>query len=191
MTQGKVVILGGTPRSGKTTLANMLAKSGFSKISFDYLSEALQKGFFEIVINDWTSQQECAAKKYKFFESIVETAVADAKVYGLNTVIDMYDFTPEYIQKLPCLADINVYFLAYPGFSVEQIRHNIRYYAQPSDWIAQVDDEYLTVVAQRCHDVNKNLVHQCEKYNCKLINTQAGDGRLLALTKLYDEILAL
>lgn len=101
MKQGKVVILGGTPRSGKTTLAIQLTRHGFSKISFDYLSDALQKGFPEIVIDDWTDQETCAKKKLTFFESIVESAINDAKIYGLNTVIDMYDFTPEYVSKLP------------------------------------------------------------------------------------------
>ena len=36
---GKVVILGGNARSGKSTLSYMLVKKGFSRISFDNLFE--------------------------------------------------------------------------------------------------------------------------------------------------------
>ncbi len=188
MEQGKVIILGGTPRAGKTTLAVELARHGFSRISFDHLSDAIRRGFPEVIIREWTSQEECAQRMYGFFESIVESAVDDAQIYGLNTVIDMYDYTPEYVSRLPCQEGIEVYFLAYPGLSVEQIRHNIRFYAQPTDWIAQVDEEYLQVVAQRCNHVNEKLVKQCGEYGYEIINTGAGDERGRALQKLFDKI---
>ena len=42
---GKVVILGGNARSGKSTLAYQLVKQGFSRISFDQLSEVLNETF--------------------------------------------------------------------------------------------------------------------------------------------------
>jgi 2-phosphoglycerate kinase len=189
MAQGKVIIIGGTPRAGKTTLAVQLAHRGFNKISFDQLSDSLQKGFPEIVVEDQYDQEICAKKKYAFFESIVESAINDAKIYGLETVIDMYDFTPEYVSKLPFQKDIEVYFLAYPGLSIDQIRHNIRFYAEPSDWIAEVDDDYLKIVAQRCFDVNRKLVEQCRKYGYELVNTGAGDERTKALGDLTNRII--
>jgi predicted ATPase len=188
MKQGKVIILGGTPRAGKTTLAVQLAHHGFSKISFDQLSDPLRAGFPEIVIDDWTDQETCAKKLYAYFESIVESAVNDAKIYGLNTVIDMYDYTPEYVSKLPFQKDIEVYYLAYPGLLVNEIRHNIKFYAEPTDWIAGVDDEYLTVVAQRCLQVNEKLVRQCKEYGYELVNTGAGDERKQALDELSRRI---
>jgi predicted ATPase len=188
MKQGKVVILGGTPRAGKTTLAVQLARHGFSKISFDQLSDALRAGFPEIVIDDWTDQETCAKKLYAFFESIVEGAVNDAKIYGLNTVIDMYAYTPEYVRKLPFQKDIEVYFLAYPGLSVDEIRHNIKFYAEPTDWIAEVDDDYLTVVAQRCFRVNEKLVMQCIEYGYELVDTGSGDRRKEAIDLLSSRI---
>ena len=188
MQQGKVVILGGAPRAGKTTLAIQLARHRFNKISFDYLSDALQKGFPEIIIKDWTDQETCAKKIFSFFESIVESAINDAKIYGLNTVIDMYDFTPEYVSKLPFQKDIEVYFLAYPGLSVVDIRHNIKFFAEPTDWVAQVDDDYLTVVAQRCFQVNEKLVRQCEKFGYELVDTGSGSKRGEVLGALQSKI---
>jgi predicted ATPase len=187
--KGQVIILGGTPRAGKTMLAVRLARRGFSKISFDHLAEALQKGFPEIVIEDQYDQEICAKRNYAFFESIVESAVNDARIYGISTVIDMYDFTPEYVRKLPCQNDIGVYFLAYPGLSVDEIRHNIRVYAEPTDWIAQVDDDYLTVVAQRCFQVNEKLVRQCVEYGYELVDMGFGNRRMQAIDELSGRIL--
>jgi hypothetical protein len=186
--KGKVVILGGTPRSGKTTLALMLARRGFSKLSFDIFNEAIEKGLPEVVIEDYHDQESCARKLYPFFETIVGGAVDEARRFGLNTVIDMYDYTPEYVSRLPYLADVDVFFLAYPDFDVAEIRTNIRQYAQPEDWIAQVDEEYLTVVADRCDRVNQKLVKQCAEYGFRLVNTGAGGDRDRVLDQLYREI---
>jgi len=184
MTKGKVIIIGGTPRAGKTTLANRLAKNGFSKISFDLVSDALQKGFPNLIDN-WVSQQECAQKKYLFFEGLVEGAVNDAKIYGLNTVFDVYDFTPEYVSRLPFQNDIAVFYLGYLGFSADEIRHNIRFYAEPTDWIAQVDEDYLTEVAQRCYSFNEILLMQCKEYNYEFVDTKAGADREKVLNELF------
>jgi hypothetical protein len=186
--KGKVVILGGTPRSGKTTLALMLARRGFSKLSFDIFNEAIEKGLPEVVIEDNHDQESCARKLYPFFETIVGGAVDEARRFGLNTVIDMYDYTPEYVSRLPYLADVDVFFLAYPDFDVAEIRTNIRQYAQPEDWIAQVDEEYLTVVAERCDRVNQKLVRQCAEYGFRLVNTGAGGDRDRVLDQLCREI---
>ena len=187
MTQGKVIIIGGTPRAGKTTLATRLAKNGYSKISFDLVSDALRKGFPDL-INNWTSQEECAQKKYLFFEGLVEGAVNDAKIYGLNTVFDMFDFTPEYVRKLPFQKDIKVFYLSYPGLTADEIRHNIRFYAEPTDWIAQVDEDYLTEVAQRCYLFNKKLLKQCKEYGYELVDTKAGTERTRTLDELFIKI---
>jgi len=116
--------------------------------------------------------------------------LSDARTYGINTVIDMYDFTPEYVNKLPFQDDIKAYFLAYPNLSVEEIQYNIRFYAEPTDWIAQVDDEYLAVVARRCHDVNEKLVYQCKEYGYELIHTGAGEDRAKILHAFINRILS-
>ena len=189
MNQGRVVIIGGTPRAGKTTLSVRLAHHGFSMLSFDHISEALQQGFPEIQVEDWTDQEVCAKRLYPFFEAMVKYAVGDARLYGVNTVIDMYDYTPEYVSKLPFQDAIEVYYLAYPDFTVPEIRHNIRFYAAPTDWIAQVDEDYLDVVAKRCSMVNEKLVRQCGQYGYRLINTGACSQRTAILDDLFHQII--
>lgn len=190
MGQGIVVILGGTPRSGKTTLAVMLAKNGFSKLSFDHIGEALHEGLPEVVIEDPHDQECSAAKMYRFFETMVQCAVSDAIIYGIHTVIDMYDFTPAYISILPCQESIQAFFLGYPGFTVDEILYNIRHYAQPTDWIAQVDEGYAREVAERCHSVNEKLVAQCRDYGYEFVDTGAGESRGIALNGLFGRIMS-
>ncbi len=65
----KVVILGGNVRSGKTTLAYMLQKNGFNRISFDLLNTYIEDG---LKINFDNLDEEA---KFNYFESVVNEAV--------------------------------------------------------------------------------------------------------------------
>ena len=185
MEKGKVILLGGCPRTGKTTLSVKLIKSGkrFSRISLDMLGEALNVGFPDP--NDEFSNN------FEFVKIILEKSLADAEIYGINTVFDFcsYDFTLENIDKLPFKDKLDMYFFGFPDITVEEIKYNIRHYSEPTDWIYHVDDDYLESVAKRIYDFNKKLKEHCEKNNYKFINTGVGEERNIVLTSLYDEII--
>ena len=53
---GKVVVLGGNARSGKSTLSYMLVKNGFSRISFDNIHE-ITRNSLDIDINELSKDQ--------------------------------------------------------------------------------------------------------------------------------------
>jgi len=190
MEKGRVIILGGCPRAGKTTLAVKLVKSGlgFSKISLDHLSGGLSK-FSEISITDWLDREKVAAKLLEFVQSLLGALLEDAAVYGINYIFDQYDFSPVDIEKLPFKDKLDVYFLGFPDISAEEIKYNIKHYAKPTDWIAGVDEEYLGVVAKRIYDYNIVLKEQCEKYSYRFVNTGVGEERDVVLDSLYEEII--
>lgn len=179
---GKVVILGGNARSGKSTLANRLTKKGFSKISFDNLYHDLEEGL-KIKIEDFPYELQ-----FSFFESIVNTALKEIEIEDINIVIDMYDFMPSDIEKLKNKEKLEVYFLAYPNCSLEEIKYNVIHYAKPTDWIAQVEEEYLNSCVKRFYERNQILVKECEKYQMKLIDTMTGENRKVVLSQLLEII---
>ena len=179
-----VVIIGGTPRAGKTTLSLMLGKQGYNIISFDRLSQALENGFPQCGIENWNDHEECAKAKFGFFEAIVNGAIDDGEFYGMKTVIDMYDFTPEYIERLKNKEKIDALFLCYSGQTKEEIAYNIRHYAKPFEWIAQVSEEYLQEVAQRCHDFNELIVRKCAEYRYRCFDMSCGARRGEALEEV-------
>lgn len=190
MNTGRVLLIGGCPRAGKTTLSVRLAKEGgFSRISLDSISDALIQGFPEILIEDPTDQEECATKKFAFFQSFIGSLLNDAELYGINSVLDMYDFTPEHVHRLPFRDRLEVWFLGFPELSVSEIRRVIRQYAAPTDWIAQVDEDYLTVVAERIHRFNQKLKKQCQDYGYPFVDTGVGDARTQKLQELYEMII--
>jgi tRNA A37 N6-isopentenylltransferase MiaA len=180
--KAKVIILGGNARSGKTTLAIMLQKIGFNRISFDDICEALEKGLNINLDND------SAEILYKYFEITVEQAINNAKINEISTVIDMYDFTPEYVGRLPYQKEIEVYYLAYPNCTKEEVKYNVIHYAKLTDWIVQINESYLDECVERFDRRNKDLVESCSRYNYELIDTSSGDERTKILNNLYKKI---
>lgn len=176
----KVVVLGGNARSGKSTLSNMLVRNGFSKISFDLLYD-----IFRETLNIEELDNET---KFNIFKKVVEQSIEDSNTNNINIVIDMYDFLPSDIERLDYKNDIEVYFLAYPNNSIETIKENIIKYSKPSDWIAQVNENYLNECIKRFYDRNELLVNECNKYTHTLIDTKSGEGRLEVLNELFNKI---
>lgn len=180
---GKVVILGGNARSGKSTLSFMLVKKGFSRISFDNIYEIV-KNSFDIDINELSDE-----KKFNLFENIVNLSLDESNNEDTNIVIDMYDYLPKDIIKLERYKELEVYFLAYPNCSKEQIKYNLKTYSKPTDWIAQVNENYLNSCIDRFDERNKMLVKECEKYNMNLIDTKDGEERNKVLNELLNKII--
>ena len=179
---GKVVVLGGNARSGKSTLAFMLVKKGFSRISFDNLFDAIENS-----LN--VNMDELGDKvKFKLFKNVVEKSLEESKNEDTNIVIDMYDFLPKDINKLKNKDEIEIYFLVYPSCNKEQIKYNVKNYSKPTDWIAQVDEDYLDSCIERFDKRNKLLVKECEKYNMQLIDTKSGKDRNIVLKELLNKI---
>ena len=75
---GKLVILGGNARSGKTTLAFKLVKKGFSRISFDNLQAYLEEGL-DIEFDELSDEL-----KFHFFKTIVNKSLEETKNEDTN-----------------------------------------------------------------------------------------------------------
>lgn len=179
---GKVVVLGGNARSGKSTLSYMLAKNNYSIISFDNLYSVIGDGL-NIDIDSYSNDI-----KLKLFETVVNKSLEESTLNDINIVIDMYDFLPEDINKLQNKDKIEVYFLAYPNCLKEEIKYNVIHYSKPTDWIAQVNEDYLDECVDRFYERNNLLVKECNKYKMNLIDTKSGEERYKVLKDLFNEI---
>ena len=176
--KGKVIIIGGCPRAGKTTLSVRLVKSGkgFSALSGDSLYEAISESNID---------------KFEFFKKILENLLDYAEIYGINSIFDYcsYDFTLDDIDKLPFKDKMEMYFFGFPDVSADEIKYNIKHYAKPEDWIYHCDDDYIGEVAKRIYDFNIKLKEDCEKNHYRFINTGIGKERNIVLNAVYDEII--
>jgi adenylate kinase family enzyme len=179
---GKVVILGGNARSGKSTLAHMLSKSNYTVISFDILQSVIEESF------NLSFDKMDEEMRFNFFQNIVNKYIKESEINDLNVVLDMYDYLPKDIDRLENKDKVEVYFLAYPNQTKEEIKYNIIHYSAPTDWIAQVDEDYLNSCVDRFYDRNAMLVVECEKYNQTLVDTKSKEERPRVLEKLYNKI---
>ena len=179
---GKVVILGGNARSGKSTLAHMLSKNNYTIISFDILQNVIEDSF-NLEFDNLGEEQ-----RFNFFQNIVNKYIQETENNDINIVIDMYDYLPKDIDKLENKDKVEVYFLAYPNQSKEEIKYNVIHYAKPTDWIANVNEKYLNSCIDRFYDRNKMLVEECKKYNQVLIDTKGKEDRNIILNDLYNKI---
>lgn len=181
---GKVVILGGNARSGKSTLAFGLVRHGFSRISLDNIQKYLEDGL-KIDFDNLSKEQ-----KLNFFKSIIDTALQESQNEETNIVIDMCDFLPEDLENIGIKDKKNIYYLIYPNCTKEQIKYNVVHYAKKTDWIAQVNQEYLNECVDRFYKQNQIILGQCVKYNYKYIDTSAGAARNTILEELLHEIIS-
>ena len=101
----------------------------------------------------------------------------------------MYDYLPKDIEKLSNKDKVEVYFLAYPECTKEEIKYNVVHYAKPTDWIAQVNEDYLNSCVDRFYERNKMLVEECSKHNMILVNTKSGEDRKIVLDDLLNKII--
>ena len=101
----------------------------------------------------------------------------------------MYDYLPEDITKLERYKELEVYFLAYPNCKKDQIKYNVINYAKPTDWIAQVNENYLNSCVERFYERNKILVEECKKYKMNIVDTKDGEDRNKILNELLNKII--
>ena len=179
---GKLIILGGNARSGKSTLAFKLVKKGYSRISLDNLQNYLEEG---LNIN---FEELSTELKLQFFKTIIDNAMEESKNEDTNIVIDMYDYLPHDLENISNLDKKNIYFLIYPNCTKEEIKYNVIHYAKESDWIAKVNETYLDECVNRFYDRNKVILEECQKYNYQYVDTGAGKKRNLVLEELLGKI---
>ena len=92
MKKGKVIIIGGNKRAGKTTLTMKLHnKYNFNYYNFDMLLDSLEETFE--VLNDHNDD-----KYIKLLEEMVKRSLDDANNYGVSTIFE-YIFSPEHIHS--------------------------------------------------------------------------------------------
>ena len=179
--KGKIVIICGNKRAGKTTLAILLHKKyNFNYYNFDMLLDSLEETFVKLDDND--------EKKYlKLLENMVASSLEDAKNYRVNTVYD-YIFSPQDLADFKYKNQVEIYFLANLDANLKNIKEDLLKYSETYDWPSYATEEDLTRNIKYILNNNDILKDQCQKYNFVLINTSRGEKRNQILEQLAFNI---
>ena len=169
MKNGKVVIIAGNKRAGKTTLTMKLhQKYNFNYYNFDMLLDSLEESFR--VLQDHNDD-----KYVTLLNEMVKRSLDDAKNYGVSTMF-------EYKDK------VEIYFLANLDADETNIREDMKKYSKPFDWPAYVGVEDIERNVREILEKNELLKNDCQKYGFNLINTSREDRREAILDQLVEEI---
>ncbi len=136
----KNIIIIGPPRSGKSTLAQMIVKRcrGFSLISVD---------------NFRTSYSSVCREDCRVIDSSVPIRMSyryleECAHYenSINYVLESCDYLEEAIEK--SRNELIIVFLGYSGLTVEELFDNIRKYDNERDWTSLESDGMLRLFCE-------------------------------------------
>ena len=178
--QGKVVILTGNKRAGKTTLANKLNKEyNFTHLNMDQILDAVDYVCDKKNLKHFI---DC----YDFLEKLVAFAVDNAKNYGENTVIE-YIFKISDVKKIQEKYNVLAYGL-YTDTDEKNLRKILKKYSKEFDWPILVGENDFNRNIKEILDLNERLKEECMNSKIKLIDTSYGKNRDVIIDKLSKEI---
>lgn len=178
--QGKVVVLTGNKRAGKTTLANKLNKEyNFTHLNMDQILDAVDYVCDKNGIKHFI---DC----YDFLEKLVVFAIDNAKNYGKNTVIE-YIFKISDVKRLQEKYNVYAYAL-YTDTDEENLRKILKEYSKDFDWPSLVGEDDFNRNIKEILELNKSLREECKDSKIKLIDTSYGKNREVIIDNLSKEI---
>ena len=182
---GKLVIIAGNRRAGKTTTCNRLAKDGYIYLKFDYLLDAFDNHLDELSIFDKNERHQ---QEFEFFNNLVNRYYEDAQNYNQNIVFDIYDFLPFEMLDLDKIDDVYIYYLIYPDATVSQIIDCLGKYGDEFEWNKKLSIDEANIQAKDIFTRNNLIKDECEKNNITYFDVSILDNRIKQLDKLYNEI---
>ncbi len=171
----KNLIIFGTARSGKTTLASMISKQmGYNIISVDSIISAFSKTYPE------HGFKHDGDHNYKITPFVM--AYLDSISYNheySNFVIEGWHMRLEDIVKSINPKDTEVIVLGYPQLSGQEVLNNVRKYEGKFDYTRAMTDEQILKVVNRHAEISKDLQKECQKLGITFVDTSYDRPKVL------------
>ena len=182
----KNVIIGGTVRAGKTTLANLIReKFGYSKVESDTIVNAFDKAFPEFEITHKNANR--TREKYEpFLFEILNGFYRDLKYTNNVTVFPGSQFLPSNIDKYEKKDNFIVIFLGLDGIMPNELLEEIRKNDTVNDWTYKKTDEWMLEFCKNIINESEMIKLDCGKYGFYYFNTY--NNRDKTLNEICDVI---
>lgn len=168
------IIIGGAMRTGKTLVADALARrTGFPYLGTDSLILALRDCFPETAIGH----------KGKSFDELCEAFIPFLNRYlhhasqaGRGShIVEGHFIRPKDVAQLA--ANTSAVFFGYPEADAQEKLRQLKAYAASiaHDWMEGEDDEKLLKQITRWIDFSRDLRDQCRQYDILFVDTSHQD----------------
>lgn len=167
----KNIIIGGTVRAGKTTLANLLRQEfGYSKVESDTIVNAFDRVFPQFDITH--KNPKLTREKYEpFLFELLNGFCRDLKFTGNVTIFPGAQFLPKNLIKYEKLDKYIVIFLGINVSTKEELFEIIRTNDNEYDWTYKKTDEWLLKFCDNIIKESNILEEECKKYGFYYFNT--------------------
>lgn len=171
------IILGGVPRSGKTTLARRVCREfGLSHVSLDAIVKAFEKSFPDIGIsNDAPDYQRlCDVVRPFLFEHLHWLGA-----WNIPFLLDGYYIRPKDLESLDVKGGWAAVFLGYPSVAASDHLTFLRGHEGDGDWTRTFSDEVLLADIERFSEASVRMREWCLEANVPFVDVGACESEAL------------
>jgi hypothetical protein len=160
---GRVIIVGGAPRSGKTLIRNILAKEyGISGFGIDYLQYML----------DQAAPQIGGAKEpmWPFIKALIDLTL---KCHRGDYIIEGTAISPSSCVQYKNNPNVKICFLGFPTISVDQKIKEVKAFPSPNeteDWLLIKDETAIRKEVQDLITLSKSFQEECAEVGLPFID---------------------
>lgn len=180
-----IYLIGGCPRSGKSTLARkILQEKKIAFTSLDILAQALKKGLPELGFHTHSDFEYYVSKCESYFP-FIWPFIKTSYYLDENYVIEGCDFTPHHAKKYQKLAlekgfEIKVIFL---GFS-KITDYEIEKFGSKHSWMHGKTKDEIKESGEKFLKISKYNAKECKELKMKYFDVSGND--VVALEKAYN-----
>ncbi len=178
----KNVLILGTGRAGKTTLAKMIHQTyGHSLISVESMLGSFQKLYPEIGMRN---DVYCDKLITPFVAEYIKGSLYNYP--NCKLVVEGYHIHPKTAVEFIDREDFDIIVLGCPSLTMQQALANIRKYDDEFSWTNSMSDEFILNHAKNHIEQAKNLQQECQKLNISFYDTSF--NRQQILTNIVENI---
>ncbi len=180
----KNVIIMGRPRSGKSTLATMLAdRYNYQIIRTDAIRNSFRDVFPEMNIKAHTAIK--SEKFQKFVKHFFDYSVKSARNNNFKFVLEGCEITPKDCKDLYANENL-IYVLAQKDITPEEMASNIRKYDTAKDWTTKMTYEELLSYCEASINKAIKIEKECKELGLAFYDTSK--NRKNVLEKIIEDI---
>ncbi|MBQ8826046.1 MAG: hypothetical protein IJ007_03010 [Oscillospiraceae bacterium] len=180
----KYVIISGVPRSGKSTVSQMIArKMGYQHISMDSIIAGIEKVFPETGINTNSEKtvesniEFISSKMAPFIRAMMNSGEYDECDYGV--VIDVFQLLPDDYIKSVKNENCEIYYLLSSDTTADERFKILKKYDTPNDYTYYHSDEENKKDCNDIVNISRLMKNQCIQHGLPYYETSYNREEIL------------